>query len=92
MTELLTLIDDDGNTRDVFCRLQSVGRQEFYQAYAVDVYPELVFVLADYLDYGDELLVEHDGTRYHVIRTYRTGQELEIVARRATAEEGGLYG
>ena len=87
MNEILTLIQTDGTTRDVFCGLRSVSRSEFYQANATGYKPELVFVLADYLEYNDETLVDYDGQRYRVIRTYRTGQELELVATKASAEE-----
>ena len=90
MTELLTLIKGD-TTRTVFCGLRSIGQKEFYEAQAVDFYPELKFVLADYLDYDGEQLCEHNGKRYSVLRTFRTGQELEIVVARASAEEGGVY-
>lgn len=95
MTELLTLVKqtDAGETsRDVFCALRSIGQSEFYEASARDFYPEKKFVLADYLEYEDEQLVEHDGRRYRVLRTFRTGQELEIVVTRASVEEGGTYG
>lgn len=94
MHEILTLIrtvhgvDDYGDpavaetTRTVFCRLASIGQKEFYQAQAVGLQPELKFVLADYLDYQGELLVEHTGTRYRVLRTYRAGQEIELICYR----------
>ena len=94
MNEVLTLIqqtqgvDDYGDpvvqetTRDVFGRLQSIGQSEFYQAHATGLKPELKFVLADYLDYDGETLVEHAGQRYRVLRTYRTGQELELTLYR----------
>lgn len=90
MNEVITLIKGD-TRRDVFCRLQSIGQSEFYEASARDFYPEKKFVLADYLDYDDEQLVEHDGRRFRVLRTYRAGQELELTVTRASAEEGGLY-
>jgi hypothetical protein len=90
MTELLTLIKGE-TSRDVFCRLASIGLKEFYEAFAVDFHPEVKFILADYLEYDNERLVEHNGQRYTVLRTYRTGQELELVAARASAEEGGAY-
>ena len=90
MNELLTLINGD-TSREVLCGLRSVGMKEFYQAQAADFYPELVFVLADYLDYDGEQLVRHEGQVYNVLRTYRAGQELEIVVARASAEEGGYY-
>lgn len=95
MNEVLTLIKrtpgtDEISKREVFCSLRSVGMREFYQAHAVDIRPEAVFVLADYLDYEGETLADHDGQRYHVLRTYRTGQELELVVVRASAEEAIL--
>ena len=91
MNELLTLINGD-STRTVFCGLRSIGMKEFYEASARDFYPEMVFLLADYLDYDGEQLVEHNGQRYRVLRTYRTGQNLELTVTRASAEEGGIYG
>lgn len=91
MNEILTLINGD-TQRTVFCRMASIGQREYYEAQAVDVYPECKFILADYLEYDNERLCEYDGQRYRVLRTYRTGQELEIVVTRASAEEGGVYG
>lgn len=90
MNELLTLIC--GNTkRAVFCRMASIGQREYYEAQTVDIHPECKFVLADYLEYHDERLCEYCGQMYRVQRTYRTGQELELVVVRASAEEGGIY-
>jgi hypothetical protein len=91
VNEILTLIKGD-TTRTVFCRMASIGQREYYEAQAFDVYPECKFILADYLEYDNERLCEYDGQRYRVLRTYRTGQELEIVVTRASAEEGGVYG
>ena len=91
MNEVLTLIKGDVS-RTVFCRVASIGMKEFYEASARDFSPEMKFILTDYLDYDNERLVEHNGQRYTVLRTYRTGQELEIVVTRASAEEGGVYG
>lgn len=91
MNEVLTLIKGE-TSRTVLCRLASIGMREFYEASARDFYPEMKFILADYLDYNNEQLVEHNGLRYRVLRTFRTGQELEIVVTRASAEEGGVYG
>lgn len=94
MNEVLTLIkqtqgvDDYGDpvitetTREVFAKLGSIGQKEFYQAHAVGLQPEVKFVLADYLDYEGETLVEHEGQRYRVLRTYRKGQELELTVYR----------
>lgn len=94
MNEILTLItatqhaDEYGDlvttetSREVFAELRSIGQKEFYQAQATGLQPELKFVLADYLDYNDEALVEHNGQRYRVLRTYRNGQELELTVYR----------
>ena len=70
------------NTRDVFAKMGSIGQKEFYQAHAVGLQPEIKFILADYLDCEGENLVQHDGQRYRVLRTYRKGQELEITVYR----------
>lgn len=94
MNDIITLIattngvDEYGDPsitytrQDVFCRLASIGQKEFYQAHAVGLQPEIKFVLADYLDYNGETLVEYDGHLYRVLRTYRTGYELELVCYR----------
>lgn len=90
MNEVITLIKGDAR-RDVFCRLQSIGQSEFYEASARDFYPEMKFVLADYLDYDNEQLIDYNGRRFRVLRTYRAGQELELTVSRADAEDGGVY-
>lgn len=94
MNEVLTLIqqtrsvDDYGDpiveetSREVFCGIRSIGQKEFYQAHSIGLQPELKFVLADYLDYNDEPMVEHNGQRYRVLRSYRSGQELELTCYR----------
>lgn len=90
MTEVLTLVqqsrgtDDYGDpvvaetAREVFGRLGSIGQAEFYQAHAAGLKPELKFILADYLDYEDETVVEYNGQRFRVLRTFRNGLELEL--------------
>lgn len=99
MLEVLTLIKRTTSgsaitetVREVFCGIRSIGQSEFYQANASDFRPTLKFILADYLDYDGETLAEHNGQRYRIIRTYRTGQELELTAELAPAEDGGIYG
>lgn len=92
MNEILTLISATADPRAVFCGVRSIGQREFYEASATDFHPEIKFVLADYLDYADETLADYNGQRYRIIRTYRTGHELELVAERAPVEDGELYG
>lgn len=74
--------------RQVFCREASVGQTEFYQAHAVGLKPELKLVIADYLDYQGEQLLRYtpkgqaQPELFRVLRTYRTGMELELVCYR----------
>lgn len=64
--------------RERFAAVRSVGQQEFYQAAASGLKPTIKFVLADYYDYDNEKELEYEGIRYNVLRTYRTGNALEI--------------
>ena len=91
MNELISFVTET-SSRDVLCGLRSIGLTEFYQAQATNYRPELKFVLADHLDYQGETYIRYNGNLYVVVRTYRTGQELEIVVGRASAEEVELYG
>lgn len=60
-------------------KIKSIGQSEFYQAQAQGLKPEIKFVLADYLDYNNQEEVIYNGFRYKVLRTFRTGSEIEIV-------------
>ena len=92
MTEIATLIKrtygKPDTARQVFCGFRSVGMKEFYAANGSDFHPELKLTLTDYLDYEGETLVDYNGKRYRVLRTYRTGQELELTLESASAEDG----
>lgn len=80
----------DETTREVYCALKSIGSQEFYQSSATEYHPEAKFVLSDYLDYEGETLADYNGKPYRIIRTYRTGQRLELTVESAPAEEAHL--
>ena len=82
----------DDVRREVFCGFRSIGMKEFYAASSSDFHPELKLILADYLDYNDETLADFDGKRYRILRTYRSGQELELTLVRAPAEDGEADG
>lgn len=64
--------------REVFAKIASIGQQEFYQAQANGLKPELKFEIADYLDYENEKKLIHEGIEYDVLRTFRKGRILEI--------------
>ena len=92
MNEILILISDDGEKREVFAKQISIGTAEFYQAAATEYRPEIKLALADYLDYNGETIVQYEGKFYRIMRTYRAGQEIELTLTRASAEEVELYG
>ena len=76
--------------REVFADERSVRQSEFYQAATVGKKPEIMFVLADYLDYQDESIVRfkplwsQNELDFKVLRTFRNKKtnELEIVCER----------
>ena len=68
------------STNDVFAKAKSIGQSEFYQAAASGLKPTIKFVIADYWDYNDEKEIIYNSVRYNVLRTYRTGNALEITA------------
>lgn len=74
--------------RVVFTELRSIGQSEFYQAAAVGLKPEIKFVMADYLDYKNEKYLKYQAFNsdteeiYSIIRTYRAGNQLELVCKR----------
>lgn len=62
-----------------FAKLKSIGQSEFYQAQAQGLKPEIKFVISDYLDYDNQEQVIHNNFHYKVLRTFRSGNEIEIV-------------
>ena len=82
--------------RQVFCRVRSISRSEFYQAAQTDLHPEYVFTISNYRDYeGEQELVYRDWMgqehRFNILRTYRSeSDELEIIAgEKIGAQIGG---
>lgn len=92
LTETNT-VDEYGDTtqtfaeKQVFADVRSIGQNEFYQAEAVGLKPEIKFVIADFADYQGEKQLKYKpfgGTEeiYTVLRTYRNKINLEIVCKR----------
>ena len=89
--EVIYLLSTQSKTNDVgdmvettekamrFAKLKSIGQSEFYQAQALGLKPEIKFALADYLDYDNQEEVIYNNFRYKVLRTFRNGNEIEIV-------------
>ncbi len=72
--------------REVFAEVRSIGMKEKYEALQAGLNPEYTFVLADYYEYEDEDEVIYQNKPYRVIRTYRSGQTIEIVVTRDASE------
>lgn len=74
--------------REVYASVASITRVEFFEAGRNGLNPSLVFrVFAG--DYSGETIVEHDGKRYGIYRTYRTDDDyMELYAER----KGGTNG
>lgn len=80
--EIGNQIPIDPKETTVLCSLKSVGRSEFYNAAATGLRPELVFVVHGY-EYSGERLVEFEGKRYNVVRTYANDyEEIELTCER----------
>lgn len=71
----------------VFAKVKSVTRSEFYSAQQAGINPQIVFEIADYFDYSDQPIVEYESKFYKVIRTYRTGSSLQIICAHNDTEE-----
>lgn len=66
--------DTDAETaREVLCSVcDGVTRSEFYEAYKAGLKLTLTVEIHEG-DYNAERLLEHDGKRYQIIRTYPSG-------------------
>lgn len=68
-------LDDNGvrqrneTTTDVFANIQSVSANEFFEGGRAGLQPEYRFIMFRF-DYSGEPIVEYNGIRYAVYRTY----------------------
>lgn len=68
--------------RDVFCKVRSASRAEFFDGGRNGLNPEYSFVTFA-ADYQGESIVEYEGKTYSVYRTYRTDADyIEIYVER----------
>lgn len=75
-------------TTTVFCNVQSVSREEFYDAGRNGLNPEYrVTLFAP--EYNGQKFVEFNGVRYGVIRTYQGRNDtIELYIERKTGKNG----
>lgn len=75
-------------SRQVFCNVRSVTQSEFYQAAQMGIKPEYRFIMFKY-DYQNEMIIEYNGVRYSVYRTYFAEDDLiELNAQKAAGING----
>lgn len=75
-------------SRQVFCNVRSVTQSEFYQAAQMGLKPEYRFVMFRY-DYNGENIIEYNGVRYSVYRTYFAENDLlELTVQKAAGING----
>lgn len=74
---------------------RSVSQNEFYQGMATGFKPETKFILANWLDYHGEELVEYTPfgltapVRLRVLRTYNSGDSLELTCYKGNEVKDG---
>lgn len=75
--------------RVIFARVESITRQEFYEAGRSGLNPAFKFIVFAE-DYQDEGVCEYNGKKYAVYRTYRVPDSdyIELYVQR----EGGVNG
>ncbi len=73
--------------RQVFADKKSIRQNEFYQASATGLRPEIMFIVRS-ADYNDERELTFDGKIYTIIRTYdRPDEFTELICEGAVAVE-----
>lgn len=72
--------------RQVFCEVTSVGMNEAYTAMSEGLHPTLRFKLRVAEDYADEGFLVYNGLNYRIVRTYMSGDGIELYAERVTGD------
>lgn len=68
-------------TEEVYCDEKSVRQSEFYQAQSVGLKPTLVLIMMA-CDYNGQKYVKYEDEEYTVLRTYKTGEKIELTLTR----------
>lgn len=75
--------------REVMCQVDSVTRSEFFEGGRNGLNPEFVFRVF-FADYEGERIVEYNGKRYGIYRTYHGRDDVvELYAERKGGTNGG---
>lgn len=71
--------------REVFCRKHSAGAKEFHEAALSGLIPQYVIRIF-FGDYEGERYATLDGHPYHIYRTYRKGDTMELYLEEAVRD------
>lgn len=78
-------------SRTVYCTVKSIGMQEMYQAMGAGLNPELKIILAHDFEYKGEPLLEYEGERFSILRTYITEADgIELTVQRVKRNAGEI--
>lgn len=70
--------------RTVFANKKSIRSQEFYQAHAVGLKPEITFEIRA-IDYDYDTKLRHEDKLYDILRTYsKNGERLDLICHKRT--------
>ena len=56
---------------EVLVQYKSIGYREFYQAEAVGMKPQMILVMAEFLEYEGQKQVEFRKRRYDILKTFQ---------------------
>ena len=80
-------IEGEPERREVYARVLSISRREFFEAGRNGLNPEFRFDVFQG-DYQGEMVVEYHGATYSVYRTYESGDYMELYAERKGGTDG----
>lgn len=63
---------------EIFCKIQSVTRREFYDAATQDITPELDMTISHSIDYDGQDMVFYNGILYDVVRVFWRGDAVSL--------------
>lgn len=68
-------------TKTVFADKRPIRQSEHYQAMALGIRPELMFVVRT-VEYDNQIKLEYDGKEYNIIRVYdKDGEHMELICQ-----------
>ena len=70
----------------VFAEVESISQAEFFAARNADLKPDFRFKIF-FGDYHGEKLLEYQGDRYGIYRTFRNGDRMELYAERKAGRD-----